>query len=45
MAPHNAVRDGAMATALILDIMAKTGQKLSKLLDALPKYFIRERQD
>ena len=39
-APHNAVRDGAMATALILDIMAKTGQKLSKLLAELPKYYI-----
>jgi len=41
-APHNAVRDGSMATALILDIMAKTGQKLSKLLDALPKYFLEK---
>ncbi len=41
-APHNAVRDGAMATALILDIMAKTGEKLSKLLGELPKYFIEK---
>jgi phosphomannomutase/phosphoglucomutase len=41
-APHNAVRDGSMATALILDIMAKTGQKLSNLLDALPKYFLEK---
>jgi phosphomannomutase/phosphoglucomutase len=40
--PHNAVRDGSMASALILDIMAKTGQKLSKLLDELPKYFIEK---
>ncbi len=39
-APHNAVRDGAMATALILSIMAKTRAKLSKLLAELPKYFI-----
>jgi len=38
--PHQSVRDGAMATALILDIMAKTGEKLSKLLGKLPKYFI-----
>jgi phosphomannomutase/phosphoglucomutase len=40
--PHNAVRDGGMATALILDIMAKTGEKLSKLLAELPKYFIEK---
>jgi phosphomannomutase/phosphoglucomutase len=38
--PHQSVRDGAMATALILDIMAKTGEKLSKLLGEQPKYFI-----
>jgi phosphomannomutase/phosphoglucomutase len=41
-APHNAVRDGAMATALILDIMAKTGEALSKLLAEQPKYFIEK---
>jgi len=40
--PHQSVRDGAMATALILDIMAKTGEKLSKLLSELPKYFIEK---
>jgi phosphomannomutase/phosphoglucomutase len=40
--PHQSVRDGAMAAALILDIMAKTGEKLSKLLDELPKYFIEK---
>jgi phosphomannomutase/phosphoglucomutase len=40
--PHQPVRDGAMSTALILDIMAKTGQKLSKLLEALPKYYIEK---
>jgi phosphomannomutase/phosphoglucomutase len=39
---HQSVRDGAMATALILDIMAKTGEKLSKLLGELPKYFIEK---
>lgn len=40
--PHNAVRDGSMATALILDIMAETGKKLSKLLDELPKYYLEK---
>jgi phosphomannomutase/phosphoglucomutase len=40
--PHQSVRDGAMATALILDIMAKTGKKLSKLVEELPKYFIEK---
>jgi phosphomannomutase/phosphoglucomutase len=40
--PHHAVRDGAMATALMLDIMAQTRQKLSKLLGELPKYFIEK---
>jgi len=39
---HQSVRDGAMATALILDIMAKTGGKLSKLIEELPKYFIEK---
>jgi phosphomannomutase/phosphoglucomutase len=40
--PHQPVRDGAMSTALILDIMAKTREKLSKLLSELPKYFIEK---
>ena len=40
--PHQSVRDGTMATALILDIMAKTGEKLSRLLGELPKYFIEK---
>jgi phosphomannomutase/phosphoglucomutase len=39
---HQSVRDGAMATALIVDIMARTGKKLSKLLGELPKYFIEK---
>jgi len=38
--PHQSVRDGAMATALILNIMAETGGKISYLLGKLPKYFI-----
>jgi phosphomannomutase/phosphoglucomutase len=40
--PHQAVRDGAMATALILNIMADASKPLSKLLDELPKYFIEK---
>ncbi|MBX5327910.1 MAG: phosphoglucosamine mutase [Candidatus Bathyarchaeota archaeon] len=40
--PHQSVRDGAMTTALILDIMARTNEKLSKLLEDLPKYFIEK---
>ncbi len=40
--PHQSVRDGAMATALILEIMAKTDEKLSRLLGKLPKYFIEK---
>jgi phosphomannomutase/phosphoglucomutase len=40
--PHQAVRDGAMTTALILEIMAKTGKKLSKLIAEQPQYFIEK---
>ena len=40
--PHQPVRDGAMTTALILEILAKTGRKLSELLNELPKYFIEK---
>ncbi|MGC8998272.1 MAG: phosphoglucosamine mutase [Candidatus Bathyarchaeia archaeon] len=40
--PHQPVRDGAMATALILGIMAETCERLSNLLDELPKYFIEK---
>jgi len=39
---HQPVRDGAMTTALILEIMAKTGKKLSELLNELPKYHIEK---
>lgn len=37
-APHIAVRDGSMASALIADIVARAGQPLSKLLSVLPSY-------
>ncbi|MGQ9550951.1 MAG: phosphoglucosamine mutase [Candidatus Bathycorpusculaceae bacterium] len=40
--PHQSVRDATMATALILEIMAKSGKKLSELLGELPKYFIEK---
>jgi phosphomannomutase/phosphoglucomutase len=40
--PHQAVRDGAMTTALILGIMAKTGNKLSELIAEQPQYFIEK---
>jgi len=40
--PHQAVRDGGMATALILDIMADTNKSLSSLLGELPSYFIEK---
>jgi phosphomannomutase/phosphoglucomutase len=40
--PHQAVRDGAMTTALILGIMAKTGEKLSELITEQPKYFLEK---
>jgi phosphomannomutase/phosphoglucomutase len=37
-APHIAVRDGSMASALVADIIAKANQPLSKLLSVLPSY-------
>jgi len=40
--PHQAVRDGAMTTALLLDIMAKTGKSLSELVAEQPQYFIEK---
>ena len=40
--PHQPVRDGAMSTALILNIMTRTGKKLSTLLGELPQYFIEK---
>jgi len=39
---HQSVRDGAMATALTLNIMAKTSKKLSKLIGEMPQYFIEK---
>jgi phosphomannomutase/phosphoglucomutase len=40
--PHHAVRDGAMTTALILGIMAETGEKISTLIAQQPQYFIEK---
>jgi phosphomannomutase/phosphoglucomutase len=40
--PHQAVRDGAMTTALILEIMAKTGKRLSQLIREQPQYYIEK---
>jgi phosphomannomutase/phosphoglucomutase len=40
--PHQAVRDGAMTTALIMEIMAETGEKLSKLIAEQPRYFLEK---
>jgi len=40
--PHQAVRDGAMTTALIMEIMAETGKKLSKLIEEQPRYFLEK---
>jgi phosphomannomutase/phosphoglucomutase len=37
--PHLAVRDGAMAASLIVNIMAKTGKRLSELLSELPSHY------
>jgi phosphomannomutase / phosphoglucomutase len=40
--PHQAVRDGAMTTALLLEIMAETGKSLSQLVAEQPQYFIEK---
>jgi phosphomannomutase/phosphoglucomutase len=40
--PHQAVRDGAMTTALILDLMADSGKKLQELIAEQPQYFIEK---
>jgi phosphomannomutase/phosphoglucomutase len=37
--PLNEVRDGAMTTALVLDMLAQTGESFSALVDKLPKTF------
>jgi phosphomannomutase/phosphoglucomutase len=37
--PINEVRDGAMTTALVLDMLAATGESFSRLVDKLPRTF------
>ncbi|MDM7275326.1 MAG: phosphoglucosamine mutase [Thermoprotei archaeon] len=37
--PHQYVRDGAMAIALALDMLASLKSKMSDLISALPKYY------
>jgi phosphomannomutase / phosphoglucomutase len=40
--PHQSVRDGAMTTVLLLNIMAQTGQTLAQLVAEQPQYFIEK---
>ncbi len=40
--PHQAVRDGAMTTVLLLNIMAETGKSLAQLVAEQPQYFIEK---
>ena len=40
--PHQAVRDGAMTTVLLLSIMAETGKSLAQLIAEQPQYFIEK---
>jgi phosphomannomutase/phosphoglucomutase len=40
--PHQAVRDGAMTTALLLEIMAETGKSLKELVAEEPQYFLEK---
>jgi phosphomannomutase/phosphoglucomutase len=40
--PHQAVRDGATTTALLLNIMADTGKSLAELVAEQPQYFIEK---
>ena len=40
--PHQAVRDGAMTTVLLLNIMAQTGKSLAELVAEQPQYFIEK---
>jgi phosphomannomutase/phosphoglucomutase len=37
--PHIAVRDGAMAASLVVDIMSQTGKRLSTLFSELPIHY------
>jgi phosphomannomutase/phosphoglucomutase len=44
--PHHPVRDGTMATILILNALMRSGQSLSKLIGRLPKlYMSKEKMD
>jgi len=40
--PHQPVRDGAIATVLVLNAIVDTGLSLSKLMARLPNYFMRK---
>jgi phosphomannomutase/phosphoglucomutase len=40
--PHQAVRDGAMTTSLLLNIMADRGKSLGELVAEEPQYFIEK---
>jgi len=40
--PHQAVRDGAMTTVLLLNIMANTDKSLAELVREEPQYFIEK---
>jgi phosphomannomutase/phosphoglucomutase len=40
--PHQAVRDGAMTTVLLLNTMAQTGKTLAELVAEQPQYFIEK---
>ena len=40
--PHQAVRDGAMTTALLLNIMADTGKSIGELVAEEPQYFLEK---
>lgn len=42
--PHQPVRDGAMTTALLVDIMVKEGKSLSELVQELPVYYNTKRK-
>jgi phosphomannomutase / phosphoglucomutase len=40
--PHQAVRDGAMTTALLLNIMADNGKTLAELVAEQPQYYLEK---
>ena len=42
--PHQPVRDGAMTSALLVDIMVKEGKSLSELVQELPTYYTTKRK-